>query len=124
MITQYFLSSALFTCFYFIFPGFISAKRPSQRYCSSLLKRILRRNQIKMLFISHLRRVGIGFPKDALAHKHRYKTEINAGEQQQIRCNTNARNRKTSVCCDEDANTSRFTRMSHMWLHRPKCHTM
>lgn len=78
-ITQYFFfslhSSSTFILF---FPGFISAKRPSQRYCSSLLRRILSRNQIKMLFISHLRCFSIGFPKDTHTNTDKKNTAINA----------------------------------------------
>lgn len=55
----FFSPAPLFICFSFSFffsPGRIAEERPARRYCSSLLKRILRWNQIKMLFISHLRR--------------------------------------------------------------------
>ena len=61
MITQGFFSSSLllrsssaFLFLFFFSPGRIAEERLARRYCSSLLKRILRWNQIKMLFISHL----------------------------------------------------------------------
>lgn len=93
MITRYF-PSPLFICFYFILffsPGSSQQKRLSQRYCSSLLKRILGRNQIKMLFISHLRRFGTGFHKDT--HK---QTQIQTQTQhtQALGASTH-----TIICC-------------------------